>query len=100
MRHYTPAERLHKTPVLIVYALIKRPYILDLQPGKSVVQSLLKQGFEVYLIDWLPPNNADTQLGFDGYVNDEIANAIRAVQINESVEQVDLVGYVLAHYSV
>jgi polyhydroxyalkanoate synthase len=93
LRHYSPAERLHKTPLLIVYALIKRPYILDLQPGKSVVQSLLKQGFEVYLIDWLPPNNADTHLGFDGYVNIEIANAVRAVQINEGVEQVDLVGY-------
>lgn len=93
LRHYTPAERIHKTPVLIVYALIKRPYILDLQPGKSVVENLLKQGFEVYLIDWLPPTKADTQLGFDGYVNDEIANAVRAVQINEGVEQVDLIGY-------
>src|SRR5216683_2649856 len=38
LRHYTPAERLYKTPILIVYALIKRPYILDLQPDKGVEQ--------------------------------------------------------------
>lgn len=93
LRHYTPAERLHKTPVLIVYALIKRPYILDLQADKSVVRNLLSQGFEVYLIDWLPPTKADTQLGFDAYVNEGIANTVRAVQIRENVEQVDLIGY-------
>jgi polyhydroxyalkanoate synthase len=93
LRHYTPARRLHRTPVLLVYALIKRPYILDLQRGKSVVQNLLQQGFEVYLIDWLPPTKADAQLGFDGYVNEQIANAVRAVQTREGVAQVDLLGY-------
>lgn len=93
LRHYSAPERLHRTPILIVYALIKRPYILDLQPGKSVVQNLLGQGFEVYLIDWLPPNRHDTKLGFDGYVNQEIANAVRAVQIAQQVEQVNLLGY-------
>jgi len=93
LRHYAPAARLHKTPILFVYALIKRPYILDLQPDKSVVRNLLKQGFEIYLIDWLPPTKADVELGFDGYVNEEMANAVRAVQIRENGEQVHLVGY-------
>ena len=93
LRHYAPERRLYQTPILFVYALIKRPYILDLQPDKSVVRNLLNQGFEVYLIDWLPPTAADVNLGFDGYVNEEIANAVRAVQIHENVEQVDLVGY-------
>jgi len=93
LRHYTPSERLHKTPILFVYALVKRPYILDLQADKSVVRNLLQQGFEVYLIDWLPPTSDDKNLGFDGYVNEELANAVRAVQIREDVEQVDLIGY-------
>jgi polyhydroxyalkanoate synthase subunit PhaC len=93
LRHYKPEERLHATPILIVYALIKRPYILDLQPGKSVVESLLKQGFEVYLIDWLPPEKADAWRGFDTYVNEDFANAVRAVQINEGVEQITVLGY-------
>jgi polyhydroxyalkanoate synthase subunit PhaC len=93
LRHYAAPQRRHATPILIVYALIKRPYILDLQPGKSVVQSLLAQGFEVYLIDWLPPNRDDTKLGFDGYVNAELANAVGAVKAAEQVDQVDLLGY-------
>jgi polyhydroxyalkanoate synthase len=93
LRHYAAPRRCHATPILIVYALVKRPYILDLQPGKSVVQSLLAQGFEVYLIDWLPPNRDDTKLGFDGYVNAELGNAVDAVKAAEQVDQVDLLGY-------
>ena len=93
LRHYKPEVRLHATPVVIVYALIKRPFILDLQPDKSVVRSLLSQGFEVYLIDWIPPTEADSWRGFDSYVNEELANAVRAVQIKEGVEQVNVLGY-------
>jgi len=93
LRHYQPEVRLHATPVIIVYALIKRPFILDLQPDKSVVRSLLQQGFEVYLIDWLPPSEGDAWRGFDSYVNEELANAVRAVQIQEGVEKVNVLGY-------
>jgi polyhydroxyalkanoate synthase len=93
LRHYRPAVRRHRTPLLIVYALIKRPFVLDLQPGKSVVESLLKQGYELYLVDWLPPNRTDVWRGFDAYVNHDLADAVRAVQIAEGVEQVSVLGY-------
>ena len=55
LRYYRAAGEPRSTALLLVYPLIKRPYILDLLPGKSVVQSLLKQGIAVYLTDWLPP---------------------------------------------
>jgi polyhydroxyalkanoate synthase len=93
LRHYRPEQRRHQTPLLLVYALIKRPFVMDLQPDKSVVRNLLAQGFEVYLIDWLPPTKGDEGLGFADYVNDEIGNAVRAVQINEGVAQVSVLGY-------
>jgi polyhydroxyalkanoate synthase len=93
LRHYRPETRRHATPLLIVYALIKRPFVLDLQPGKSVVQNLLQQGYEVYMIDWIPPQRSDAWRGFDAYVNEDLANAVRAVQIAEGVEQVSLLGY-------
>ncbi|MGH7917156.1 MAG: alpha/beta fold hydrolase [Candidatus Binataceae bacterium] len=93
LRHYRPAVRRHATPLLVVYALIKRPFILDLQPGKSVVEVLLAHGFEVYLIDWIPPSFNDAGRGFDTYVNQDLANAVRAVQIAEQTEHVNLLGY-------
>lgn len=93
LRHYRAVGEPQSTPLLLVYALIKRPFILDLQPGRSVVENLTKQGLEVYLIDWIPPTRSDNWRGFDAYVNGDLANAVRAVQIREGVEQVSLLGY-------
>lgn len=83
----------HGTPLLLVYALIKRPWILDLQSGRSVVENLTKQGFDLYLIDWIPPDENDTWRGFEAYVNGDVANAVRAVQLHSGVRQVSILGY-------
>src|SRR5216683_4291368 len=83
----------HRVPLLLIYSLIKRPFILDLQPGRSVVEHLVNQGFEVYLIDWVPPKPEDKWRGFDAYVNQDIANAVRAIQIHSGVEQISILGY-------
>src|SRR5690349_18779055 len=54
--HYKPQGPIrHHTPVVFVYALVNRPYILDLKPGKSVVDHFVKAGFDTYLIDWGVP---------------------------------------------
>ena len=55
VRHYAAAGPRRNTPIVVVCALIKRPFILDLQHGNSVIESLTRQGFEMFLIDWLPP---------------------------------------------
>ena len=60
LRHYAPVEPAHSTPILFIYALTKRAFILDLAPGRSVVQSLAQQGFHVYLTDWIPPASSDS----------------------------------------
>lgn len=46
----TAAPRV-RTPVLICYALVNRPTMLDLQPGHSLIRNLLDAGVDVYLID-------------------------------------------------
>jgi poly[(R)-3-hydroxyalkanoate] polymerase subunit PhaC len=94
LRHYEARTTERKRiPLLLIYSLIKRPFILDLQPGRSVVEYLVKQGFDVYLIDWIPPRPEDKWRGFDAYVNSDIANAVRAIQIYSGVGQVSILGY-------
>jgi polyhydroxyalkanoate synthase len=94
LRYYAARGKVrHHTPMLLVYALIKRPFILDLQPGRSVIESLTNQGFDVYFIDWIPPDASDTWRGFDAYVNGDVANAVRAVQIHSGIERINLLGY-------
>ena len=93
LRYYPAQGRPRATPVLLVYALIKRPFILDLLPGRSVVESLTRQGFEVYLTDWVPPTRTDNWRGFDDYVNCELYDAVNAVTRHAGVEQVNMLGY-------
>jgi len=93
LRYYRAVGRPQATPLLIVYALIKRPYILDLQPGSSLIEALTKQGFEVYLTDWQPPMRADAWRGFDAYVNQDLHNSVKAVQAHSGAKKISLMGY-------
>ncbi|HVV53172.1 MAG TPA: alpha/beta fold hydrolase [Polyangia bacterium] len=78
--HYRrPTPAAYAEPVLFCYALVNRPTILDLQPDKSVVQQYLRAGFEVYLIDWGVPGDADHTLTLEHYVDGFLARAAAAV---------------------
>ncbi len=95
LRHYHPlAEEKYRTPILIVYAFINRPYVLDMQPEISVVQKYLKAGFDVYMIDWGYPTAADRFLDLDDYV-DFIDRSLEEVKQRKGVDQVNLHGYCL-----
>jgi poly[(R)-3-hydroxyalkanoate] polymerase subunit PhaC len=96
LRHYAAAgggKKAHRTPIVLVYALIKRPFVLDMQKGRSVVEYLTCAGFDVYLTDWMPPNAADTWRGFDVYVNGDLDKAVRYVRALTRSAQVTVLGY-------
>ena len=80
-------------PILIVYALINRPYILDLQPERSVVRRLLEAGHDVYLIDWNEPSNLDQFLTLDDYVNRYIDNCVDVVRERSGKDSINVLGY-------
>jgi polyhydroxyalkanoate synthase len=92
--HYRPmVSRTAKTPVLVVYALINKSYILDLQPDKSWIRNLLNQGFDIYLIDWKTPNQVDKYVSFDDYVNGYIDDCVEFVRTKSSIDKLTLHGY-------
>jgi polyhydroxyalkanoate synthase len=98
LRHYEPEGVRRGPPVLLVYSFFKRPFVLDLMPERSVVRSFLRQGFSVYLADWLPPSNADVQCGLHDYVECELASAVETIQRRERVTRVRLVGCCLGAF--
>src|SRR5262245_28953551 len=54
--HYEPqSPELYRVPVLMVMATTNKAFVFDLLPGQSMVEFLLKRGFDVYDIDWNPP---------------------------------------------
>jgi polyhydroxyalkanoate synthase len=92
--HYRPVvSKTAKTPILTVYALINKSYVLDLQPDKSWIRSLLSQGFDVFLVDWKDPNAVDKYVSFDDYVNGHIDDCVDIVLKKNKVDQLTLHGY-------
>ncbi len=81
------------TPVLIVYALVNRPTILDLQPDRSVVRALLNAGLDVYLVDWGTPSELDQAITLDDHVNRFIHNCARKAMDLSDAKGVTLLGY-------
>lgn len=90
-RRDTPAT--HAEPVLLCYALVNRSYILDLQPERSVVERYLKAGFDVYLIDWTPPDHEDRSLTLSDYVSRFLASSVEATLRERRRKALHLVGY-------
>lgn len=81
-----------KVPILIVYALVNRPYMVDLQDDRSLVKNLLAHGEDVYLIDWGYPDGADRWLTLDDYINGYIARAVDAVARHRRVRKINVLG--------
>jgi polyhydroxyalkanoate synthase len=92
--HYRSlVKKVSPTPILVVYALINRSYVLDLQPNKSWIRHLLSQGFDIYLLDWKSPTRNDKFVSFDDYVNCYIDDCVEIVQNNNSADKITLHGY-------
>jgi polyhydroxyalkanoate synthase len=92
--HYeAQTEEQNEVPILIVYALINKPYILDLQPDRSVVRRLLEAGHDVYMIDWNEPSRLDQQLGLHDYINRYMDNCVDVVRERAGQDRINLLGY-------
>jgi polyhydroxyalkanoate synthase subunit PhaC len=88
-----PAEKRHPVPLLLVFALMNRPYILDLRPGHSFVEFMVKQGYDVYLLDWGAPGPEDKNLKFDDYTLDYMPRAIRKMKAVSGSEEFSMLGW-------
>ena len=88
----SPEPRAGARAVLICFALVNRPYVLDLQPDRSLVRRLLEAGTEVYLIDWGDPEDADRTAGLEEYIEGRLGGCVRAVLESQGSGALDLLG--------
>jgi polyhydroxyalkanoate synthase len=92
--HYRPlADEIYRVPVLIVMATTNRGYILDMVPGQSFIEFLLKRGYDVYMLDWTAPNPEERSLRMEDYVLDFIPHCVKLVQEDSGEEDVTVIGY-------
>lgn len=91
--HYAPLARsLGLPPLLICYAMVNRPYMLDLQPDRSLIRELLFLGVDVYLIDWGYPDGADRFTPLEDYICGYLDRCVAAVLQRHSLDALNLLG--------
>lgn len=91
---YQAAEGVERKPVplLIVYALVNRPYMTDIQENRSTIKGLLASGQDVYLIDWGYPDQADRALTLDDYINGYIGSCVDHICATHKLDAINLLG--------
>ena len=82
----------NKTPLLIVYALVNRPYMTDLQENRSTIRGLLDAGQDVYLVDWGYPDEADRFLTIDDYLNGYLDRCVDVIAKRHRVKKINILG--------
>ena len=91
---YRPmSDEIYRVPILIVMATTNRGYILDLVPGQSFIEFLLKRGYDVYMLDWSAPRPEEKKLRMEDYVLDFIPDCVRRVQQDSGEADVSVIGY-------
>lgn len=92
--HYAPvASEVRRTPILIVVPWINKFYVLDLDARKSMIQYLLKQGFDVYITSWKNPTPDMAEVRFDDYLAEGVHEAVRVARALSGADKVHAVGY-------
>src|SRR5437764_1364464 len=85
-------QRRHAETLVRPFGLVNRPYVLDLQPDRSLVRRLLEAGLSVYLIDWGDPDDADRCVDLEDYIERHLGGSVRHLLDNHGAEALDLLG--------
>lgn len=88
-----PPERRHPVPLLLVFALINRPYIYDLRPGNSFVEYMVQQGYDIFMLDWGTPGPEDAHLDIGDFALDYLPRAIRKMQAVSGSHEFSMTGW-------
>ena len=95
---YTPVvpetER-KRIPLLMVFAIMNRPHVLDLRPGHSFAEYMLRHGYDLYLLDWGAPGPEDKNMTFDDYTLEYLPRVIRKMKRVSGCEEFSILGWCL-----
>lgn len=91
---YRPlTDEVYRIPLVLVMSLISKPYILDLSPGQSLVEYLLREGFDVFMVDWGVPRPEDNRIGLEYYVLEALPRNVEEVQKTTGEREISILGY-------
>ncbi len=92
--HYHPVrDEVYRVPVIVIPSLVSRAYILDLAKGQSLVEYLVGQGFDVYLIDWGTPRREHSGMRLEDYVLRLMPECIEHILGETGEREISMIGY-------
>ena len=91
--HYEPlAKNTVKTPILIVYALVNRETMMDLEENNSFIKNMLEAGLDIYIIDWGYPTIDDKYVSMDDYIELYINDSVDIIMEETGSKKINLLG--------
>jgi len=94
---YKPTtEQVHETPLVIFPPWINKFYVMDLKPQNSLIKWIVDQGFTLFVVSWVNPDENYKDVGMTEYVEEGYLTAIDQVKSICDVKKVNAVGYCIA----
>jgi len=85
---YRPVtSEVYRIPVLLIAPQINKYYFLDLTPGRSLIEYLVSQGHQVFVVSWKNPSAEDSHWCLDDYclALDEAVDAVRTITVSRKI---------------
>ncbi len=93
LMRYDSDKRTRRPPLVIVWSIVGRSYILDLRPGYSFVEQLLDAGIDVFMLDWGAADAVDASNTLETYSDNYLPDALNAAMEAAGETEVDVLGY-------
>ncbi|MGJ0454750.1 MAG: class I poly(R)-hydroxyalkanoic acid synthase [Methylocystis sp.] len=91
---YEPTtSEVYARPLLITPPWINKFYVLDLNPEKSFVRWAVEQGFTVFIISWVNPDETKATKGFEAYMHEGVLTALDVIEKATGERKVTAAGY-------
>ncbi|MBM2577772.1 class I poly(R)-hydroxyalkanoic acid synthase [Jannaschia sp. Os4] len=94
---YAPrTDEVRATPIVLFPPWINKFYILDLKPQNSLVRWIVEQGYTLFVVSWVNPDETYADVGMDDYVQEGFLQAMDVAREITGEGQVNAVGYCIA----
>ena len=91
-RYKQRAKNVSAVPTLMVYAMVNRYTMLDLQPNRSMIRNLLDEGQDLYIIDWGYTDRMDRFMTMEDYIDGFINDCVDAIREKHQLDAINLLG--------
>ena len=91
---YAPTtDKVRERPIMMIPPWINKYYILDLTAQKSFIKYVVDQGFTVFVVSWVNPDESLAEKTFEDYILEGILAAAEAVRKETDLKQINVLGY-------